>query len=51
MKKTCCKKNQIQFHKLIATFVFSVDADKEVWKDFAANAGNYMKSVDNYLGQ
>ncbi|KAF8225522.1 hypothetical protein L208DRAFT_1505184, partial [Tricholoma matsutake] len=31
-------------------FVFSVDANKEVQEDFAANPGNYTKSVNNYLG-
>ena len=40
-----------EFHKLIAFFVFSVDVDKEVQDDFAVNGGNYMKSIDNYLGR
>ena len=31
-------------------FVFSVDANKDFWDDFAVNSGNYTKSIDNYLG-
>ena len=31
--------------------VFSADSDKVVWDDFAANPGNYTKTVDNYIGQ
>ena len=50
-RKHVVKGTKSEFHKLIAIFVFSVDADKDVWDDFAANAGNYTKSVDNYLGQ
>ena len=40
-----------EFHRLMAVFVFSVDADKDVQDDFAVNSGNYTKSVDNYLGR
>jgi hypothetical protein len=50
-RKRVAKGTKSEFHKLIATFVFSVDADKEVREDFAANPVNYMKSVDNYLGR
>ena len=32
-------------------FVFSVDANKGVQSNFAANPVNYTKSVDNYLGR
>ena len=49
-RKHIAKGTKSEFHKLIAMFVFSVDADKEIQEDFAANPGNYMKSVDNYLG-
>ena len=49
-RKRVAKGTKSKFHKLIATFVFSVDADKDVREDFAANPGNYTKSVDNYLG-
>ena len=50
-RKRVAKGTKSEFHKLIATFVFTVDADKEVQEDFAANPGNYTKSVDNYLGR
>ena len=30
--------------------VFSAESDKVVQDDFAANPGNYMKTVDNYIG-
>ena len=50
-RKHVAKGTKSEFHKLIATFLFTVDADKEVREDFAANPGNYTKSVDNYLGQ
>ena len=32
-------------------YVFSVDEDEMVRADFAVNASNYTKSVDNYLGR
>jgi hypothetical protein len=50
-RKRVAKGTKSEFHKLIAFFVFSVDADKEVREDFAVNGGNYTKSVDNYLGR
>jgi hypothetical protein len=50
-RKRVAKGTKSEFHKLIACFVFSVDADKEVRDDFAVNGGNYTKSVDNYLGR
>jgi hypothetical protein len=50
-RKCVAKGTKSEFHKLIAIYVFSADADKVVREDFAANAGNYMKSVDNYLGR
>ena len=50
-RKCIAKGTKSEFHKLITTLVFSVDADKEVQKHFAANSGNYMKSVNHYLGQ
>ena len=50
-RKRVAKGTKGEFHKLIAIYVFSVDADKEVRDDFAANSGNYSKSVDNYLGR
>ena len=50
-RKRVAKGTKSEFHKLITTFVFSVDADKDVREDFAANPGNYTKSVDNYLGR
>ena len=49
-RKHVAKGTKSEFHKLIAIFVFSVDADTDVRDDFAVNSGNYMKSVDNYLG-
>jgi len=50
-RKRVAKGTKSEFHKLIAIFVFSVDADKGVRDDFAVNGGNYTKSVDNYLGR
>lgn len=50
-RKRVAKGTKSEFHKLIAIFVFSVDADKGVRDDFAVNSGNYTKSVDNYLGR
>jgi hypothetical protein len=50
-RKRVAKGTKGEFHKLIAVYVFSVDADKGVRDDFAANSGNYSKSVDNYLGR
>lgn len=50
-RKRVAKGTKGEFHKLIAIYVFSVDADKGVRDDFAANSGNYTKSVDNYLGR
>jgi hypothetical protein len=50
-RKRVAKGTKSEFHKLIAIFVFSVDVDKGVRDDFAVNSGNYVKSVDNYLGR
>ena len=50
-RKGVAKGMKSKFHRLIAVFVFSVDANKDVQDDFAVNGGNYTKSVDNYLGQ
>ena len=50
-QKHVVKGTKSEFYKLIAIFVFSVDVNKDVWDNFAANGGNYTKSVDNYLGQ
>ena len=50
-RKRIAKGTKSEFHKLIATFVFSVDADEAVRADFAVNTLNYTKSVDNYLGR
>lgn len=50
-RKCVAKGTKSEFHKSIAIYVFSVDADKGVRDDFAANGGNYTKSVDNYLGR
>jgi hypothetical protein len=50
-RKRVAKGTKSEFHKLIAIFVFSVDADDDVRDDFAVNSGNYTKSVDNYLGR
>ena len=49
-QKCVVKSTKSEFHKMIATFIFFVDADKEVQADFAANTINYTKSIDNYLG-
>ena len=48
-RKHIAKGTKSEFHKLIVVFVFSVYANKDVWDNFTVNAGNYMKSVDNYL--
>ena len=50
-RKRVAKGTKSEFHKLIAVYIFSVDADKGVQDDFVVNSGNYTKSVDNYLGQ
>jgi hypothetical protein len=50
-RKRVAKGTKSEFHKLIAVYVFSVDADKGVRDDFVVNSGNYTKSVDNYLGR
>ena len=50
-RKRVAKGTKSEYHKLIAIFVFSVDADKGVRDDFAVNGVNYTKSVDNYLGR
>ena len=50
-RKRVAKGTKSEFHKLIAIYVFSVDADKDVRDDFAVNGGNYTKSVDNYIGR
>ena len=49
-RKYVAKGMKSEFHRLMAVFVFSVDAHKDVQDDFVVNGGNYMKSVDNYLG-
>jgi len=50
-QKHVAKGTKSEFHKLIATHVFSADGDKVVQDDFAANPGSYTKSVDNYIGR
>lgn len=50
-RKRVAKGTKSEFHKSIATYVFSADGDKVVRDDFAANPGNYTKSVDNYIGR
>ena len=50
-RKHVAKGTKSEFNKLIALFVFSVDVGKGVQDNFAVNDGNYMKSIDNYLGQ
>ena len=50
-QKCVAKGTKSEFHKMITTFVFSADADSKTCLDFSSNAGNYTKSVDNYLVQ
>lgn len=50
-RKRIAKGTKLEFHKLIATYVFSVDNDEAVRADFTVNAINYTKSVDNYIGR
>jgi hypothetical protein len=50
-RKRVAKGTKSEFHKMIATFVFSADADSKTRLDFSSNAGNYTKSVDNYLAR
>ena len=50
-RKRVAKGTKSEFHKLIATYVFSIDDDETIRADFAVNATNYTKSVDNYLGR
>ena len=46
--KHMAKGTKSEFHKKIATFVFSVDSDADVHADSLFNTNNYTKSVDNY---
>ena len=48
-RKHVAKGTKSEFHKMIATFVFSVDPDPDIRADFAINTINYTKSVDNYI--
>jgi hypothetical protein len=48
-QKHVAKGTKSEFHKMIAMFVFSADADANVRLDFSTASGNYTKSVDNYL--
>ena len=48
-RKRVAKGTKSEFHKKIATFVFSVDSDADVRADFLSNTNNYTKSVDNYI--
>jgi hypothetical protein len=50
-RKRVAKGTKSEFHKMIATYVFSVDENEAVRADFAVNTINYTKSVDNYLGR
>ena len=50
-RKRVAKGTKSEFHKMIATHVFSVDENDAVQADFAVNTINYTKSVDNYLGR
>jgi hypothetical protein len=50
-RKRVAKGTKSEFHKLIATYVFSVDDDEAIRADFTVNPTNYTKSVDNYLGR
>jgi hypothetical protein len=49
--KCVAKGTKSEFHKMIATFIFSADADAKVHLDLSTAPGNYMKFVDNYLLQ
>jgi hypothetical protein len=48
-RKHVAKGTKSEFHKLIATAVFSVDPDADVRADLRDNPANYTKSVDNYI--
>jgi hypothetical protein len=48
-RKRVAKGTKSEFHKMIATSVFSVDNDPNVHADFHSNPINYTKSVDNYI--
>ena len=48
-RKHVAKGTKSEFHKMIATFVFSVGPDPDIRVDFAINTINYTKSVDNYI--
>jgi hypothetical protein len=49
--KHVAKSIKSEFHKMIATSVFSVDDDTNIHADFHSNPVNYIKSVDNYITQ
>jgi DNA gyrase/topoisomerase IV subunit B len=48
-RKRVAKSTKSEYHKMIAVFVFSVDADHNIRADILANPLTYIKSVDNYL--
>ena len=48
-RKRVAKSTKSEFHKMIATSVFSVDDDTNIRADFHSNPVNYTKSVDNYI--
>ena len=49
--KCMAKSTKSEFHKMIATSVFSVNDDTNICADFHSNPVNYTKSVDNYITQ
>jgi hypothetical protein len=48
-RRRVAKSPKSEFHKMIATYVFSTDDDPTIREDFRSNPGNYTKSVDNYI--
>jgi len=48
-RKRVAKNTKSEFHKKMATYIFSADSDPEVRADFLVNPVNYIKSVDNYI--
>ena len=47
--KIVTKGMKSEFHKLIATFVFSINDDANICVDFHSNTVNYTGSIDNYI--
>ncbi|KAH9974182.1 hypothetical protein BGW80DRAFT_1128570, partial [Lactifluus volemus] len=48
-RRRVVKGTKSEFHKMMATAVFSVNDDANIRADFRSNPVNYTKSIDNYI--